>query len=171
MRRASITLSALVGLLLSGNALLGQCTDGRVFLSTPETIGIWEMNNLPVLAGEVLVDGTVVPDLSGNGLDAVVEGNASNNLVVGEGDPVYDTANTTNTTVVKSGGGGPPRLVVNDDTAFQFTEADDWSVELYIRRDETAGNQSWGLLAGTWLCRNDANNDTCPNCDFGCRNT
>ena len=59
-------------------------------VTLPETVGIWEFNNLPDVPGTPLPDGTVIPDVSGNGLDATVEANVMNALAHGEGDGNLD---------------------------------------------------------------------------------
>ncbi len=65
---------------------------GRVFLDTPETIAIWEFNDALVDIDEleIIPDGTIFEDLSGNGLDATVEGNDSGDFVVGLGSEEFD---------------------------------------------------------------------------------
>ncbi len=122
--------------------------EGRVFLSTPETIAIWEMNDLGLLLDEPLPNDLVIEDVSGNGLDAVVEANDALELAIGEGDPRYDPSTTVNKLAA-----GTARVVVNDEDAFQFSETEDFTVELYVRRAEQVGTANWGILAGTWHSR------------------
>ncbi|MBN1443399.1 MAG: hypothetical protein JXA90_11880, partial [Planctomycetes bacterium] len=159
MRRiaASSCLSAVL-VLCWGGLLSGQSIEGRIFLPTEDTLAIWEMNDLPGSFGDVVPSGTLVPDLSGHGLDAVVEAN-SNTLVAGEGDDAFhvppgDPSTQPNTTVSRVNGTAPPRLAVNSDGGvFEFTETDDFTVELYVRRAEAVGGEQWGILAGTWHSR------------------
>lgn len=49
----------------------------RIFHNTPDTVALWEFNDLPGVAGGSLPDGTVMPDLSSNGHDVVVKNNTS----------------------------------------------------------------------------------------------
>src|SRR5690606_26105570 len=122
---------------------------GRVFLPTTDTIALWEFNDLGGVLGEALLNDTIIEDLSGNGLDATVEANDGGSLVVGEGDARFDE----NTAARKAVGGGG-RVVVNDDgQVFEMDETQDFSIELFVRRDEVVSGENWGILAGTWHSR------------------
>jgi hypothetical protein len=141
---------------------VGAQDPGRVFRRTCETVGLWELNEIEALVpGDPIPTGTVIPDLSGNGLDAVVLDNDSGDVVLGAGDPLYNVPageevdpDFRNTTAGKRFAQGRPRITVPDDgDAFEMTETDDFSLELYVRREEVVGGQTWGILAGTWHSR------------------
>ena len=112
--------------------------EGRIFLATPETVGIWEFNDLDVDFLEPLPDGTVVPDLSGNDLDAVVEANEAGELVAIDGDLDFGENSASERTF-----GGAARIVINeDDNAFEMGAEQDFSFELYVTRAEEVGGES-----------------------------
>ncbi len=129
--------------------LVEEAPPGRIFLPTPATIGIWEFNDLDVDIDEPLPTGMIIPDLSGNGLDATVEANDGQMLAARDGDLVFDD-NTACGKVL----GGAARIVINDDDAFEMGPDDDFSIELYVIRDEQPGGENWGYLAGTAHSRN-----------------
>jgi hypothetical protein len=145
--RRLVTLGALV-LAVHVFGRTSFAAEGDVFCKTPETVAIWEMNRLGLNPGELVQNGTVIPDVSGNGRDAIVKG-AANNLQVLDGAAEFPG----NTSVGRTGGGGPARLEVEDDRAFEFGPEDDFSIELFVRREEVAGTANWGILAGTWHSR------------------
>ena len=146
-RLYNIFVPALALALSFGLAPVGA-QEGRVFNSTPETVAIWEFNELGVV-GEALPDGLVVPDLSGNGLQAVVQSNGAGSLVVGEGDDLFGE----NQAARRSGDAFAARLEVEDHRPFEMGVDQSFSFELYIRRDEEVSSRNWGLLAGTWHSR------------------
>jgi hypothetical protein len=144
-------------------ALLAQ--DGRIFRSTPETVAIWEFNDLGVDVDTVLPDGTVIPDLSGNGLDAEVERNGGGEIALVAGDEVFDGDNP-NTAGGRIGGFSNSNIAVNDDGgAFEMDENQDFAIELYVRRAEVTNGENWGILAGTWHSRTLINDALDPNAD------
>jgi len=127
---------------------------GRIFLETDETIGIWEFNDLPGEPGDNLDDGTIVEDLAGAGLDAIVEGNFAEegldaSVQVGAGDSGFGETNLAARKQVQA----PGRLAVDDAESFEFGPTDNFSVELYVTRDDITGGENWGVLAGTWHSR------------------
>ena len=154
-------LVALVWLFPAGGLSAGG-DEGRVFSPTCETVGIWEFNRVAQLVdgalvdaglveGDTVPDGSLIEDLSGNGLHGTVEGNGSGALVVGSGDPEYGTNGQINRTQ----GGGPARVAINDDGgAFEMSETQDFSIELYVEREDVPPAADWGILAGTWHSRN-----------------
>ena len=143
-------LGILAAVFVIGAVEPSRAQDNRIFLCTPETIATWEFNDLGVEFLEALPNGTVIPDLSGNGLDATVEANESGSIAAGDADLNFDD----NTSVARVGGTSQARVAVNNDNnAFEFGPDDDFSVELYVFRDEQPGTQNWGILAGTWHSR------------------
>ena len=123
---------------------------GRIFMETDDAISIWEFNLPDLNEGDPLTGDVLIEDLAGNGLDAVVEANDGGELVAGPGDPAFDE----NASVSKSFG-GVGRIVVNeDDDQFEFSQDQDFSIELYLNREEVLGVANWGVLAGTWHSRN-----------------
>jgi PKD repeat protein len=133
-----------------------RAQDNRIFRTTPETVAIWEFNDLAGDVGVALPNGAVIPDLSGNGRDALVKGNNSGAMVKGEnldrelfcGDDDLDFA------IRRANGNGGAHAATNGDgSAFEFAADQDFSVELFVVRDETPGTQNWGILAGTWHSR------------------
>ena len=128
---------------------------GRIFMETDDSIAIWEFNAQDRLVDDPLGPGSIFEDFSGNGLDVTVEANGDGSLVVGQGDSAFDE----NASASK-GFPGQGRLVVNDDdNQFEFAENQDFSIELYLNREEVLGAASWGVLAGTWHSRNLANDN------------
>jgi hypothetical protein len=129
--------------------------EGRIFLPTPETVAIYEFNGLSTLPdGSPIPTGTTIPDLSGGGLTATVEGNEANDLSVNTGDPNFGVENRE---CRRSQFAGPhtPRIAVNEDNdAFEMEAGDDFTVELYVNRETIEGSANWGILAGTWHSRN-----------------
>ena len=123
---------------------------GRIFMETDDAISIWEFNLPDLNEGDPLTGDVLIEDFAGNGLDAVVEANDGGELVAGPGDPAFDE----NASVSKSFG-GVGRIVVNeDDDQFEFSQDQDFSIELYLNREEVLGVANWGVLAGTWHSRN-----------------
>jgi len=123
---------------------------GRIFMETDDAIAIWEFNLPDLNEGDPITGDILIEDFAGNGLDAVVEANDGGELVAGSGDPVFDD----NASVSKSFG-GVGRIVVNeDDDQFEFSQDQDFSIELYLNREEVLGDANWGVLAGTWHSRN-----------------
>jgi hypothetical protein len=123
---------------------------GRIFMETDDAIAIWEFNLPDLNEGDPLTGDILIEDFAGNGLDAVVEANDGGELVAGPGDAVFDD----NASVSKSFG-GVGRIVVNeDDDQFEFSQDQDFSIELYLNREEVLGCANWGVLAGTWHSRN-----------------
>ena len=123
---------------------------GRIFMETDDAISIWEFNLPDLNEGDPLTGDILIEDFAGNGLDAVVEANDGGELVAGPGDPAFDD----NASVSKSFG-GVGRIVVNeDDDQFEFSQDQDFSIELYLNREEVLGDANWGVLAGTWHSRN-----------------
>lgn len=148
-------LGASLALVCGAGSLHGQVTDGRVFLPTPDTISIFEFNSLPGVDGDPIPTGTVVPDLSGNGLDATVEGTLPGDLVVNPGDFAFDDPAGSNRECQRTAAGGSQmRVAVNNDRdAYEMEPEDSFTIELYVNRDgDNPGN--WGILAGTWHSRN-----------------
>lgn len=139
--------ASVVGLCLCAPMVSAQ--EGRVFRKTPDTIGIWEFNDLPGASGDPLPNDTVIPDLSGNGLDARVLDNGGGSLVHGDGDDCFGE----NGSVRRAGAAGAARVSVDDPTPFEFGPDQDFTFELYVQRDEVFGAENWGILAGTWHSR------------------
>ena len=76
--------------------------------------------------------------------------------LVGQGDSAFDE-----NAAASKGFPGQGRLVVNDDdNQFEFSENQDFSIELYLNREEVLGAASWGVLAGPWHRRHLAKD--CP---------
>ncbi len=124
--------------------------EGRIFLPIDDVIGIWEFNDLDVDILEPILDDTIIPDLSGNGLDAVVVDNLGGDLVAQEGDLNFGE----NTGIERAGGGGAARVTIeDDDDAFEFDEQQDFTFEMYVTRAEVVGGAQWGILGGTWHSR------------------
>ena len=122
---------------------------GRIFMETDDAIAIWEFNFPDQAMDDLLTEDILIEDFAGNGLDAVVEANEGGELIVGDGDPGFDE----NQSVSKSFA-GLGRVVVNeDDDQFEFSEDQDFSIELYLNRAEVLGGANWGVLAGTWHSR------------------
>jgi hypothetical protein len=142
--------------------LIAQGVEGRIFFPTPDTVGLWEFNGFPdLIDGTPLAEGTIVPDLSGNGLDATVEGNVSD-LTIAPGDPNFSADNRE----VNRGANanGSARLAVNDDQdLFEMAPDQDFSLELYLNREGVAEPVKWGILAGTWHSRATADDTLDPN--------
>jgi len=106
--------------------------EGRVFLAVPDTVAIFEFNGV---ADEALPDGTAIPDLSGNALDAVVEHNDMQDLAIGAGDPAYGAANREGRRIGIDSRAAA--IAVNDDgDAFEMNEAQSFSLEMYIHRED-----------------------------------
>src|SRR5207249_2070442 len=101
--------------------------------------------------GTPLADGTIVPDLSGHGLDATVAGNTSD-LTIAPGDTVFGPENRE---VNRSGNAnGTARLAVTEDQdLFEMPPEQDFSLELYMNREALGEPVRWGILAGTWHSR------------------
>jgi len=155
---ARTLLFALVVVCLPRSAALhAQGVQGRVFGPTPETVAIWEFNEFPGFAdGEAIPEGTSIPDLTGTGHDGTVEVNGAGDLRVGAGDPSFDDPAGSNREGQRTGVGNPGmRVAVNDDNNdFEMETTDDFSVELYLNRENLADTTNWGILAGTWHSRN-----------------
>ncbi len=149
MRRTMLTCACALAALTSFCAAQAQ---GRVFLPVPDTIAIYEFNGL---TDETFPNGTVIPDVSGNGLDAVVEGNGVKDLAGGEGDPDYGLSNREAQRIGFAARSAA--IAVNDDKdAFEMDETESFSMELYVNHEDlgfpvTTGD--WGILAGTWHSR------------------
>ena len=121
-------------------------TEGRVFLPTDDVIGIWEFNDLEVDVFEPVPDGIIIPDLSGNGLDATVVDNFGSDLIAQEGDFNFGE----NFGIERAGGGGAARITIeDDDDAFEFDVEQDFTFEMYVTRAEVTGGATWGILGGT----------------------
>jgi hypothetical protein len=145
--RPFAALSALFGLSLLPVPLLAQ---GRVFNTTPETVVILEMNDLPGGDGSAIPDGTAIPDVSGNGRNAVVRGNASPSILKRAGDPDF----APNDEASKEIPGPASRITVeNSGTAFEMDADDNFSLELYVNRAASVGTEGWGILGGNWHSR------------------
>ena len=130
--------------------------DNRIFRTTPETVAIWEFNDVPGATGDALPDGAVVPDLSGNGHDVIVKNNGSGAVVNGLNPDreLFCGDDDPDLTIRRAGGnGGAHAATDGDGSAFEFAEDEDFSVELFVVRDENPGGQNWGILAGTWHSR------------------
>ena len=100
-----------------------RAQDNRIFRTTPETVAIWEFNDLVGAVGDAVPTGAVIPDLSGNGRDALVKANDSGAVVKGEnldrelfcGDDDLDFA------IRRANGNGGSHAATNGDgTAFEF---------------------------------------------------
>ncbi len=134
---------------------------GRIFMETDDAIAIWEFNSEDLLVEDPLRRETIFEDFSGNGLDVTVEANGDSSLVIGEGAGAFDDNSS-----VRKGLPGQGRLVVNDDdNQFEFSENQDFSIELYLNREEVLGTAGWGVLAGTWHSRNLVNDNLDPIAD------
>jgi len=142
------TLAAGMTILALAWAPIAMAAD-RVFCRTAETVAVWEFNELP---DPGLPAGAIVPDLSGNNLDAVVEYN-NGQFVAREGDPNYSGIEFSNDEVGLSQANQAARLVVRESKPFDMDETQDFSVELYVNVENMAGGD-WGILAGTWHSRN-----------------
>ncbi|MBI4601844.1 MAG: hypothetical protein HY721_07770 [Planctomycetes bacterium] len=152
-------LRLLAGLLLAAapQAVRAQGNVGRIFFPVPETVGIWEFNELQgILDGEAIPEGTLIPDLTGQGLDATVEVNGGGDLKAGAGDPSFDDPPGSNRECQRTGfSSHAVRVAVNDDAdLFEMAPSDDFSIELYVNRETVVGSANWGILAGTWHSRN-----------------
>ncbi len=129
----------------------------QVFGNTDDTLVHFEFNGLSELDdGLPLANGLEIEDLSPNKLNAVVEGNDTGDLTIGPGSSIYDTpvgeSREIRRTIFAQ---NQPRLAINDDAdAFEMTELDDFSVELFVDRETVTGSANWGILAGTWHSRN-----------------
>ena len=154
--RLARTLTAVTGLSLVAAGLGAQDAAGRVFLPTAETVSIHEFNALPGADLEAIPTGTIVQDLSGNGLHATVEANAQGELVAAPGDPAFDDPPGSNRECRRAANlSGGARVAVNDDGgAYEMEPGDDFSIELYVNRESLPGSANWGILAGTWHSRN-----------------
>ncbi|MGH9362063.1 MAG: hypothetical protein ACRD2T_09110, partial [Thermoanaerobaculia bacterium] len=164
-RIATGRLAALVVLGLTSPPLRAQAFEGRIFFPTPETVVLYEFNfPADIFDGTPLTDGTVVPDFSGNGLDATVEANGTD-LVPSPGDPIFETVPGGNRELRRAGNAnGAARLAINDDQdLFEMLPEDDFSMELYINRETTTDPVKWGILAGTWHSRTTADDTLDPN--------
>ena len=123
---------------------------GRIFMETDDAIAIWEFNLPDLNEGDPLNTDILIEDFAGNGLDAVVEANDGGELVAAARDSGFDE----NGSVSKSFGGFGRVVVNDDDNQFEFAEDQDFSIELYLNREEVLGAANWGGLAGTWHSRN-----------------
>ena len=143
---------------LAGSA---RAQEGRVFFGTPETVVLYEFNGLTDFPdGSPLVDGTVIPDFSGNGLNATVESNQTD-ITIDIGDPNFGANREARRTAQNNGGS---RIAINDDQdVFEMLPEDDFSLELYVNREPVANEAKWGLLAGTWHSRALADDTLDPN--------
>ena len=141
---------------------------GRVFLGTPETIAIWEFNEALLDIGEleIIPNETIFEDLSGNGLDATVEGNDSGDFVVGVGSDEFDEGDGNfEVRRVQSTTNAASVVVLDDDDAFEMPADQSFSIELYVNREDVAPVANWGILAGTWVSRNTLDDGTDANVD------
>lgn len=137
--------------------LLAQGSPGRIFYPTPETVSIFEFNELTdVPDGGAVPEGTVIPDHSGLGHNAVVESNAAGDLTIGPGDEAFDNPAGSNRECKRGVfTAHQVRVAVNDDEdAFEMGIDDDFTVELYVNRESVDSGVNWGILAGTWHSRN-----------------
>jgi hypothetical protein len=165
---AMLRVILLAGALLQPALLEAQGNAGRVYLPTPETVAIYEFNGLSdVPDGGPLANGALISDLSGNGLDATVEGNTGGDLSVSTGDPNFDVPAGSNRECQRQiFNTHQARLAVNDDNdAFEMTIDDSFSVELYVNRETVTGSANWGILAGTWHSRNVLDDSQAPDND------
>src|SRR2546425_4317223 len=152
-------------LLFQPTLLEAQGNPGRVFLPTPSTVAIYEFNGLSdVPDGGPLPTGEIIPDLSGNGLDATTEGNNSGDLSLNTGDPNFNVPPGSNRECQRQVfNTHQARLAVNNDNdAFEMTMDDSFSVELYVNRETVTGSANWGILAGTWHSRNVLDDSQAP---------
>ncbi len=133
-------------------SLCAAQAEGRIFLAVPDTVAIFEFNGI---ADEALPDGTAIPDLSGNGLDAAVEHNEMQDLAIGAGDPAYGAANREGARIGIDSRAAA--IAVNDDgDAFEMDETQSFSLEMYLHREDlgfAVETGDWGILAGTWHSR------------------
>ena len=130
---------------------------GRVFLNTPEAIAIWEFNEalVDLDEGQPIPNGTVFSDLSGNGLDATMEGNDAGDLVVGLGADEFDEGDGNfEIRRVQSSANEANVIVLDDDDAFEMPADQSFSIELYVNREDVPPGANWGILIGTWVSRN-----------------
>src|SRR6266540_6867664 len=129
----------------------------RVFHNTPETVVHYEFNEFPdVFDGTPIPTGSVVEDLSGNGLNGTVAANDSGDLIMGPGVGSLDVPLGSNREVKHATVSNyAARIAVeNDGDAFEMFPEDDFSIELYVNREATSDPVKWGILAGTWKSRN-----------------
>ncbi len=161
-RFGSVLVVAIVLALVPCATAFGQGFEGRVFFPTPETVALWEFNGFTdLLDGTPLPDGTIVPDLSGNALDATVEANGTD-LSIAPGDLNFTDQNRE----LHRGGNanGGARLGVNDDQdLFEMPPEQDFTLELYINREVLDDPTKWGILAGTWHSRTTDDDAKDPN--------
>ncbi|HVR74999.1 MAG TPA: hypothetical protein VMT52_11730 [Planctomycetota bacterium] len=156
-RSLRLCLCFLVAITLSTPGLRAQGPSGRIFQPTGNTVAIYEFNEFPGLNdGDPIPSGTTVPDLSGGNLNAIVEANEPGDLRMSPGDPAFEQEPGTNKEVQRPNFmSHQARIVVNDDQdAFEMEAADDFSIELYVNRENIVGSANWGILAGTWHSRN-----------------
>ncbi len=108
--------------------------------------------------GDRIPSGTAVLDLSGNLLNATVEANDAPEaeLVVNAGDSNFDVPAGSDRECDRAHQTtAGARVAVNDDRdSYEMGTADDFSIELYVGREDVAGTANWGILAGTWHSRN-----------------
>jgi hypothetical protein len=123
--------------------------NSQVFHTTDATLLHLEMNGLePILPGET-GDIRTVPDLSGNGLDAVIVDPFGASFQVEGGAPHL----ASNEALAYTGGGSGPRGEVRDDGgAFEFGVDEDFSFEIYVRPADS-DEPAWGDVAGTFRAR------------------
>lgn len=141
---------------------------GRVFLNTDETIAIWEFNQalVDIDEFEVIPNDTIFEDLSGNGLDAIVQGNESGDFVVGLGSEEFDEGDGNfEVRRVQSSANGSTIVVEDDNDAFEMPADQSFSMELYVNREDVPPEANWGILAGTWVSRNTLDDEADPNVD------
>ncbi len=156
----SVVFASLVASFLCGTVPLeAQCGAlGRIFFAQPETIALWEFDSFPgVEIGEVVFDGTVVQDLSGNGLDAFLEeSNRNHDLRVDRGDPAFSGSDIENLVLRRFKGDSTSQsLVVRDDgDAFEFDGSESFTIEVYLERVIQEPILDFGVLLGTFRTRN-----------------
>jgi hypothetical protein len=156
MRAFLIASIASVSIAVAVSTAQGQ-VEGRVFLPTLETVSIHEFNGFVGIAdGSPLPNGTSVPDLSGHNLNGTVEGNDQGELTVVAGDPNFDLPAGADRACRRAANATlGVRVAVNDDNdAYEMSEVDDFSIELYVSRETIPLSANWGILAGTWHSRN-----------------
>ena len=159
----AIPASLLASLFASLGASLGaiavaqaQPTAAAVFAPTPDTIAVWSLDNIASEVTGAATNGAMVPDLSGNGLHATIEGNENGDLTVAVGDGRYAAPGLANGRIRRGlFTAHQARIAVNNDqNAFEMGANDDFTLELYVEREALAPGANWGILAGTWHSRN-----------------
>ncbi|MCS5628665.1 MAG: hypothetical protein NZ935_13855, partial [Planctomycetes bacterium] len=131
MRAYISFLSVLVFVMICGELRSQQ--DGQIFRMTPETRAMWEFNSFNTPPGIPLEEGTVVPDLSGNGNDAIVKNNGAGDMQPGLGTQLCEG----DSSVSRIGPRGNAHVATNGDgSAFEFGENESFSLELYVIREE-----------------------------------